>query len=177
MIGEVNDYTLRTSTGGTYTIMLAKEIAPGLHVYRLPAEMHPTSPHRWRVGHDSGLSVADALRREDACAGAELLATIADWTQDIDTLRDTLNPNVLFAKLSYVHCVAPASEPMRGDVSNNGRYTEGDIREAAAEFKADGYNEFEILLAMSARVPWMGLDTNGFNEAHDRIVQLVGGDA
>lgn len=167
------EHTIVGSDGQPYLIGLAKEIVPGLLVYRLPDGMHPTSPHRWRIGHHSGLSVADAMTREDAVRGAELLGPLADWTRDADPLRSTLDAADLFARLSYVDCIAPASEPMNGDVSHNGTYTEADIRQAAAEFKADGYNALEILLAMSARVPWMGLDTGPFNEAHDRIAALA----
>lgn len=53
------------------------------------------------------------------------------------------------------------------------RYTDADIAEAVAEFKADGYSAFEVLLAMADQAPWMGLDTEAFNEAHDRITQLA----
>ncbi|MER7151217.1 hypothetical protein [Streptomyces lydicus] len=174
MIGEIREYTLTCAQGQLYTVPLAKEIAPGLLVYRIPDGMHSSSPHRWRIGHEpSGRSVADAMRREDAVRGAELLGTLADWTQDARTLHAVLDPNELFVKLSYVDCIQPASEPMRGDVSNNGRYSEDDIREAAAEYKADGFNALEVLVDMSHTVPWMGLDTEAFNEAHDRIVRLA----
>jgi hypothetical protein len=30
------------------------------------------------------------------------------------------------------------------------------------------------MVAMTHRVPWMGLDTEDFNEAHNRIVELSG---
>jgi hypothetical protein len=177
MIGEVRDYQLAMADGQAYTASLAKEITPGLLVYRIPEGMHPSSPHRWRIGHKaSGRSVADAMLPEDAVKGAELLGTLADWTKDVATLRTELNPNVLFSKLSYVYCIAPASEPMRGDVSSNGTYTDADIEEAAAEAKASGFNAADILVAMSHTVPWMGLDQNDFNEAHDRIVALADAD-
>lgn len=176
MIGEVRDYYL-TCADQRYLVPLAKEIAPGLLVYRIPDGMHPTSPHRWRIGHEkSGLSVADAMRREDAVRGAELLGPLADWTQDAASLRKHLNPNELFVKLSRVDCIQPATEPMRGDVSRNGTYTDADIEEAAREAKASGYNALEILVAMSHTVPWMGLDTEPFNEAHNRIVRLADAD-
>jgi hypothetical protein len=175
MIGEVRDYMIAQPGGQTYLIPLAKEIAPGLLVYRIPEGMHPSSPHRWRIGHDaSGMAVADAMLREDAVRGAELLSTLADWTQDADTVRASVNPNALFAKLSYVYCIRPASEPMPADVSSNGTYTDADIEEAAAEAKASGFNAADILVDMSHTVPWMGLDTNDFNEAHDRIVRAAG---
>ncbi|MFI1161439.1 hypothetical protein [Streptomyces sioyaensis] len=172
MTGEVRDYTLTCANNQVCLVPLAKEIAPGLLVYRLPDGMHPHNPRRWRIGHEaSGLAVADAMLREDAVKGAELLGTLTDWTKDVDTLRGALNPEELFIKLSYVDCVQPNSEPMRADVSRNGTYTDDDIEEAAAEAKASGFNAADILVAMAHTVPWMGLDTNAFNEAHDRIVR------
>lgn len=169
------EHTIIGSDGRPYLIDLAKEIAPGLLVYRIPDGMHPSSPHRWRIGHHSGLAVADAMTREDAVNTAEVFASLADWTQDADTLRAILNAQELFDKARAYYPILPASPAyqMRGDVSHNGTYTDDDIRQAAAEFKADGYNALDILLAMSHRVPWMGLDTEPFNEAHDRIVQLA----
>ena len=148
----------------------------GIDVYRIPDDVHPASPHRWRIGHHSGLAIADAMRREDAIRGAELLGTLADWTQEAETLRASIDAADLFAKLSHKDCIASASEPFAAgaDVSNNGRYTDDDIRETAAEFKADGFNALDVLVAMTARVPWSGLDTDEFNEAHDRIVSLAG---
>ncbi|MCX4863504.1 MULTISPECIES: hypothetical protein [unclassified Streptomyces] len=147
----------------------------GLDVYRIPDDVNPASPHRWRIGHHSGLAIADSLTREDALRGAELLGEITDWTQDAEALRTSIDANDLFAKLSYKNCIAPGSEPLApgADASSNGRYTDADIAEAAAEAKADGLNALEILVAMSATVPWSGLDTEPFNEAHDRIVQLA----
>lgn len=156
-----------------FTVDHADEVAPGLLVYRLPNAVQPHSPHRWCIGHHSGRAIANAMRHEAALQGAEFLGTLADWTQDPDALTATIDAAGLFAKLSYKDCIAPASEPFAGgvDVSNNGIYTEADVEQAAAEFKADG---FDILVAMGATVPWMGLDTEPFNEAHDRIVRLAG---
>ncbi|MEU2789090.1 hypothetical protein [Streptomyces sp. NPDC007100] len=176
MIGEVREYTLTCANNQLYTVPLAKEIAPGLLVYRLPDEMHPDRPHRWRIGHDaSGLSVADAMTREEAVKAAEAIGALADWTQDADTLRATVDPYELFAKVRGCWLAEPASAAHRkaGDVSRNGTYTDADIEEAAREAKADGMNAYEILLAMSHTVPWMGLDTEAFNEAHDRIARLA----
>ncbi|MFH8410701.1 hypothetical protein ACH4FX_38910 [Streptomyces sp. NPDC018019] len=176
MIGEVREYTLTCANDQVHTVPLAKEIAPGLLVYRLPNEMHPDNPHRWRIGHEaSGLSVTDAMTREEAVATAETLGTLADWTQDADTLRATVDPEELFAKVRAYHLATPAdpAHRMAGDVSGNGIYTDADIEEAAREAKADGLNAYEILIAMSHTVPWMGLDTEEFNEAHDRIVRLA----
>ncbi|MET9517480.1 hypothetical protein [Streptomyces sp. NPDC002994] len=169
------ELTLTCPDGQSYTVDHATEIVPGLLVYRIPEGMHPSSPHRWRIGHHSGLSVADAMLREDAVAGAELLGTLADWTQDAAALKASIDPTDLFAKLSYKYCIAPASESLApgADASSNGRYTDDDIRDAAAEFKAAGFNALDVLLAMAHRIPWSGLDTDEFNEAHSRIAELA----
>lgn len=177
MIGEVRDYQLALADGQVYTVMLAKVIAPGLLVYRIPDGMHPSSPHRWRIGHEtSGRAVADTMTREDAIKTAELFGMLADWTQDMDTLRATVDADDLFTKASRYYPILPADPAHRigGDASNNGVFTTEDIEEAAREAKADGLNAADILLAMSHTVPWMGLDTNDFNEAHDRIVRAAG---
>lgn len=171
MIGDVREYTLTCPDGQLYTIPLAKEISPGLLVYRIPDGMHPTSPNRWRIGHEaSGLAVADALTREDAVKGAEALGELADWTQDADSLRATINRDEVFTKLRFIVSAAP----MNGDVSRNGTYTDADIEEAAREAKASGFNAADVLVAMAETVPWMGLDTDDFNEAHNRIVTAAG---
>lgn len=178
MIGETREYTLTLADGQTYTIPDAQEIVPGLLAYRIPNDLHPSNPNRWRIGHEqSGRSVADAMTREQLIKGAELLATLADWTQSIDQIRPTLDRNVLYTKLSRVGCIQPRSWSQVGDFSRNGTYTDADIEEMAAEAKASGFNAADILVDMSQTVPWMGLDTNDFNEAHDRICRAAGIDA
>jgi hypothetical protein len=173
VIEEVRDYNIVTS-GPTYTVRLAYRIAPGLLVYRIPDGMHLTSPHRWRIGHEfSGRSVADALNREDAIAGAEMLAPMTDWTQGLKDLRNSLSADDLYVRISAVGmgCIPPASEPMPGNVTHNGTYTDADIELYAAE--CEGLDALQILSAMAQTVPWMGLDTDDFNEAHSRICVLA----
>lgn len=175
MIGDVGEFTLTCEQNQQYTVFLAKEIALGVVVYRLPDGMHPTNPNRWRIGHKhSGLAIADAPRKEAAVKGAELCGTLADWTQDAASLRANIDANAIYIRLSFVDCVVPNSERMTGDVCHNGTYGDEDIAEAAREAKADGMNGLDILLSMTHTVPWMGLDTDAFNEAHDRIVTLAG---
>jgi hypothetical protein len=177
MIGEVRDYQLAMADGQVYTVPLAKEIAPGLLVYRIPDGMHPSSPHRWRLGHEtSGRAVADAMTEEDAVKTAEVFGALVDWTQDMAALRASVDADELFAKAARYYPVLPARPEyrMRGDVSRNGVYTDADVEEAAAAAKADGLSAYDILIAMSHTVPWMGLDINQFNEAHDRIVRAAG---
>ncbi|WP_167756104.1 hypothetical protein [Streptomyces sp. 4R-3d] len=66
----------------TTTLDQATEPAPGLVVFRLAPDHQPHNPQRWRIGHKpSGLAIADSMQRENAIKGAELLATITDWTQ------------------------------------------------------------------------------------------------
>jgi hypothetical protein len=177
MIGEVRDYELALADGQVYTVPLANEIAPGLLVYRIPDGMHPSSPHRWRIGHKvSGRAVADTMTREDAFKAAAVFAELADWTQDMDTLRTTVNAQELFDKARGYYPVFPADPAYRigGDASNNGIYTDTDIEEAARAAKADEFSAYDVLIGMSHTVPWMGLDQNDFNEAHDRICRAAG---
>jgi hypothetical protein len=81
----------------------------------------------------------------------------------------------VLAKLGRASCGTVDSHGYyRGDVSSNGLYTDADVEKAAEASRADGMNAYDILIAMSHTVPWMGLDTNDFNEAHDRIVRAAG---
>ncbi|MCQ1575455.1 hypothetical protein [Streptomyces parvus] len=158
------------------TLDQATEVAPGLVVFRLAPDHQPHNPQRWRIGHKtSGLAIADSMRREDAIKGAELLTTLTDWTQDADTVKAAIDPTDMFIKLSYVWCIEPGTEPLApgADASRNGTYTDADIEEAAREAKGDGFSAYDILIAMSHTVPWCGLDTEDFNEAHNRISTLA----
>lgn len=176
MIGEITAYTM-IGKGELHHIPDAVEVAPGLYVFRLPDTYRVDNPRRFRIGHHSGNSVADAMRREDAIRGAEIIAPLHDWRQDANTIREAFDrpaQHELYVKIGAADCIRPNSERMFGDVSNNGRYTDMDIEQAAAEAKEQGLNSFEVLYQMSHAVPWKGLDTNDFNEAHGRIVAAAG---
>jgi len=178
MIGETTEYTMIVHGQQKYTVPDAVTAAPGLVVFRMPANQSLNDPARWRIGHHSGLAIAAAMTRENAFKGAQICAESGiDWTQDADAIKETVTDEAardLFAKLSYAWCDEPGSNYMPGDVTHNGIYTDADIEEAAREAKAAGFNALEILTAMSHTVPWMGLDTNDFNEAHDRIARAAG---
>jgi hypothetical protein len=176
MIGEVRDYNVITG-GQLYTIPVVHEVAPGLLVYRIPEGLHPSSPHRWRIQHDrSNRAVADAMTREQAFKAAEVFGSLADWTQGMEALLAAVNAQELFDKAGAFYPVYPAckTERLPGDVSRNGIYTDADVDEAAQAAKADGFSAYDVLIGMTHTVPWMGLDQNDFNEAHDRIVQKAG---
>lgn len=177
MIGETTDYKMIIQGHQKYTVPDAIEAAPGLFMFRMPANQSLNSPARWRIGHHEGFGIAEAMRREDALKGIEVLKQSGiDWTQDADTIQATITGSAtrdLYAKLSYAWCEQPGTAYMPGDVTNNGTYTDADVETAAAEFKADGYNALEVMYAMTHTVPWMGLDTEDFNEAHNRIVELA----
>lgn len=160
----------------TTTLDQAQEAVPGLVVFRLAPDHKPHNPQRWRIGHKaSGLAIADSMTRENALKGAALLAEFTDWTQDADTIKAALSPTELFIKLSHVWCIEPGTEPLAAgaDASRNGIYTDADIEAAAAEAKANGFNALDVLVAMSETVPWSGLDTDDFNDAHNRIAELA----
>jgi hypothetical protein len=177
MIGEITEYTMIVHGEQRYTIRDAIEAAPGLVVFRMPDNQSLNCPARWRIGHHEGLAIAEAMRREDALHGVEILqASGIDWTQDADAIQAAISDEAtrdLYAKLSHAWCERPGSSYMPGNVSRNGTYTDADIEAAAAEYKADGLNALQVLNAMTHSVPWMGLDTEPFNEAHNRIVELA----
>lgn len=178
MIGETTDYTMIVHGQQKHTVSGAVQAAPGLVVFRMPADQSLNNPARWRIGHHEGLAIAEAMTRENAFKGVGVLVESGiEWTQDTETIQAAVSDDTvhdLTAKLSWAWCEQPGSNYMPGDVSRNGTYTDADIEEAAREAVADKFNAADILVAMSATVPWMGLDTEDFNEAHDRIVTLAG---
>ncbi|MCZ4509929.1 hypothetical protein O3Q52_17340 [Streptomyces sp. ActVer] len=178
MIGETTDYTMIIHGQQKHTVPGAVQAAPGLVVFRMPNDQSLNSPARWRIGHHEGLAIAESICRENAFKGVQILVESGiDWTQDTEAIKETVTDKTardLYAKLSYAWCDEPGSNYMPGDVSRNGTYTDADIEEAAREAKADEFNAADILVAMSHTVPWMGLDQNDFNEAHDRIVRAAG---
>jgi hypothetical protein len=177
MIGEITEYTMIVHGEQRYTVRDAIEAAPGLVVFRMPDNHSLNCAARWRIGHHEGRAIAEAMRREDAFNGIKILVESGiDWTRDEDYLQVTISTETardLYAKLSYVWCNEPGSSYMPGDVTRNGTYTDADIEATAAEYKADGLSALQILNAMAHTVPWMGLDTDDFNEAHNRIVELA----
>ncbi len=174
MTTNTTAYTMRGRNNEKYQVEGAVHVVAGLVVYRLPGDLDLNNPARWNIGHHSGYVIAEALRREDALQGAQLLASLHDWTKEVGTLRAEIDDRDIFNRLDRYRCEPVNSNYMRGDVSRNGIYTDADIEQAAAEYRAEGFNALEILTAMSQTVPWMGLDTNDLNEAHDRIVHAAG---
>jgi hypothetical protein len=159
--------------GTTYTVE-AIEHAPGLVLFRLPDAIAPNNPRRWRIGHKpSGLAIADAMQHENGVAGIHKLAELADWTQDASSLQASLDTHDVFMALGRIDCIEPNSERMTGDVSHNGRYTNADIEKAARAAAEEQMDGLELLTAMAHTVPWMGLDTEPFNEAHSRILAIA----
>jgi hypothetical protein len=180
MIGETTDYTMIVHGQQKHTVSGAVQAAPGLVVFRMPTIQSLNNPARWRIGHHEGLAIAESMTRENAFKGVQILVESGiDWTQDTADLKEAITDKVardLYAKLSYAWCDEPGSNYMPGDVSGNGTYTDADVEEAAAAAKADGFNALDVLVAMSHTVPWMGLDTEVFNEAHNRIAVLADAD-
>jgi hypothetical protein len=170
-------YTMRGRKGQSYEVTGAVQVAPGLVVFRVPGDLDLNNPARWDIGHHSGLVVAEAMTREFAMTGAAAIAPLYDWTRDVDDLNGEIDHSRVLSALGNAHCGPVHSHDyLRGDVSHNGTYTDADIEAAAAEFKADGFNALDVLIAMSHRVPWMGLDTEEFNDAHNRVAALADAD-
>ena len=176
MTTDTTTYTMLGRNGAKYEVPDAIPVAPGLVVFRLPDGLALNNPARWNIGHHSGRCLAETMRREDALKGAELLAGLHDWTKDAAFLREEIDDRDLFIKLSRHWCEPVNSNYMRGDVSGNGIYTDADIEAAAAEYKAEGMNALEIVTAMAHTVPWSGLDTEDFNEANNRVIELADAD-
>ncbi|MFE9286626.1 hypothetical protein [Streptomyces olivaceus] len=178
MIGETTDYRMIIHGEQRYTVPNAIQAAPGLVVFRMPNNQSINSAARWRIGHHDGRAIAEAMCRENAFKGVDILVKSGiDWTLAEDDLQNAISTETargLYVKLSYVWCDEPGTSYMPGDVTSNGTYTDADIEQAAAEYKADSFNSFEILTAMTHTVPWMGLDTEDFNDAHNRIVEAAG---
>jgi hypothetical protein len=174
---ETIDYQMVVHGEQRYTVTGAIPAAPGLVVFRMPDNQSLNCPARWRIGHHGGLAIAEAMRREDAFKGVEILVQSGiDWTQDTGTIQAAVSSDAvsdLTTQLSWAWCERPGNSYMPGDVTRNGIYTDADIEAAAAEYKADGLNALQVLNAMTHTVPWMGLDTDDFNEALGRVVELA----
>jgi hypothetical protein len=81
---------------------------PGLLVYRIPAHVDIPSPHRWRLGHHTGLVIATALSEHEAHAGAHEIADRADWTQDKAAIRRQVPDFAgMYEDLAAVGCQLP----------------------------------------------------------------------
>jgi hypothetical protein len=166
-------YTV-TTNDGTYTVPDALPLAPGLVLFRLPDAMLPTNPRRWRVGHTpSGLGIADAMRREDGVRAIKAITALTDWSQPADAVKAAVDTDELFAVLLRHDCCLPNLDRMTSNVSNNGRYTDADIERAARAAADEQMDGLELISAMAHTVPWMGLDTEPFNEAHSRILAIA----
>lgn len=166
-------YTV-TTKDGTYTVPDALPVEPGLILFRLPDGMLPNNPRRWRIGHVvSGLGIADAMRREDGIRAIRAIVALADWTQPADAVKAVVDTDELFAVLLRHDCCMPNLDRMTSDVSHNGRYTDADIEKAARAAAEEQMDGLELLTAMAHTVPWMGLDTEPFNEAHHRILAIA----
>lgn len=165
------EHTIIVAKDETLTVE-AQDVAPGLVLFRLPDGMASNNPRRWRIGHKpSGLAIADAMQRENGIAGIHKLTELADWTADKDALLAALNDDDVFIKLSAVDCVEPNTDRVHGDASRNGTYTDADIQAAVEEY--EGLDALQICCRMAETVPWLGLDTEAFNEAQGRICQLA----
>ncbi|MFI8962106.1 hypothetical protein ACIGO8_08315 [Streptomyces sp. NPDC053493] len=166
-------YTM-TIDGQPYIIDDAQQLAPGLALFRLPDTVYRTDPRRWRVGHlPSGLAIAGAMRREDAVRGIRALAKLTDWTRDSETVKASVITDEVFTTLLAFDCCLPGTDRMDCNVSHNGTYTDEDIEKAARAAADEQMDGLELLHAMAHTVPWMGLDTEPFNEAHSRILAIA----
>jgi len=82
---ESFEHTIQCARG-LETVKATSRI-PGLLVYRIPDHVDIPSPHRWRLGHHTGLVIATALSEHEAHAGAHEIAGRTDWTQGLAACR------------------------------------------------------------------------------------------
>lgn len=177
MTVETVPYTMHGHGTERHDVHDAIPVAPGLVVFRIPDEIARTNPARWRIGHHSGRGIAESLVRELALAAAEKIAKLYDWTLDDATLRKQIDPLDFYRNLSDgCFSLGTYADDAHQNAARNGIYTDADIEQAAREAKADGLNALQILNDMAHTVPWSGLDTDDFNEAHNRIAELADAD-
>lgn len=81
--------TLATSAGPLDVD--STEPAPGLHVYEMPADMAPASPHRWILAHHTGWVLAAFETADSATQAATAVAPLADWTRQPMTCANEIS--------------------------------------------------------------------------------------
>ncbi|MER5694874.1 hypothetical protein ACWDBO_31190 [Streptomyces mirabilis] len=102
-------HEVRATRTATPVLVQATEPVPGLFVYEQPDELRrPNQISPWRIGHQSGLVIANAMYESDAIRGAKKIADLADWTLPADELRRDVSPTELYEALSWANCDHPA---------------------------------------------------------------------
>lgn len=105
---SVTTHEVRASQTASPVLVQAIEPVPGLFVYEQPEELRrPNEISLWRIGHHSGLTVANAMYEGDAIQGAKEIADLADWTRPADELQRDVSPTELYDALSWAHCDHP----------------------------------------------------------------------
>jgi len=96
------DYTILAEDGPVTT--QAQPSAPGLYVYEQPDTVDVGAACRWRIGHHSGRQVARFRTAGDAHGAVSHLVDLADWTADIDTIKDGVLGDVA-ARIEFMRVV------------------------------------------------------------------------
>lgn len=105
---NASTHEVKATPTATPVLVQAIEPVPGLFVYEQPEELrrpHEMSP--WRIGHHSGLAIANASYEGDAIRGAQKIAAFADWTLPAEQLQRDVSPTELYDALGSEHCDHP----------------------------------------------------------------------
>ncbi|MEU8902126.1 hypothetical protein [Streptomyces mirabilis] len=106
---NASTHEVRATRTATPVLVLAIEPVPGLFVYEQPDELRrPNQISPWRIGHHSGLVIANAMYEGDAIRGAQKIADLADWTQPAEELQRDVALAELYDVLGSEHCGHPA---------------------------------------------------------------------
>lgn len=102
-------HEVRATRTATPVLVQAVEPVPGLFVYEQPDELRrPNQISPWRIGHHSGLVIANAMYKGDAIRGAQKIADLADWTLPAEELQRDVPLAELYDALGSEHCDHPA---------------------------------------------------------------------
>lgn len=89
--GVMPDHVIDTSAGPV--TVTATEPAPGLHVYKIPEDVSPSSAHRWILAHHEGPALGAFETSAAATAAAEGAAPFVDWTRNAMTAANLIGPD------------------------------------------------------------------------------------
>lgn len=81
--------TISTSAGPV--TVDTTEPAPGLHVYKIPADVSPLSPYRWILAHHEGRALAAFKSSDEATQAAGAVSALADWSRNAMTAANEIS--------------------------------------------------------------------------------------
>lgn len=82
---------MKPSTSAGPIDVATTEPFPGLHVYKVPANVSPNSKYPWILAHHEGYALASFESSDAAVAAAGALAPLADWTRSVMTAANQVS--------------------------------------------------------------------------------------